>query len=58
MPQPRYVAISDREKRERNWSILFPDFPEIASVRRGMTRSGFPAEGERRMLIEGADKAA
>ena len=27
-----YVAIIDQEPGEQTWSILFPDFPEIASV--------------------------
>ncbi len=32
MPRHLYVAVIERERGEPNWSILFPDFPEIASV--------------------------
>ncbi len=29
---PSYVALAIKEPAEANWSVLIPDFPEIASV--------------------------
>lgn len=29
---PSYVAVATKQADETNWSVLFPDFPEIASA--------------------------